>query len=192
MNAIVCIQEQLNEFTGENKWAIGNKNHLLFHYKNDMNMFKQQTLWRFVIMGRKTFDSLPKMLPNRVHIVISSETDINKILKDKEKTENLILVHSYDELFEKIADIQLEVGIPDDDFWIIGGEKIYNDLLPYCRSVVLTKVRKQPIKEADKFFPNIDELHNWKCTVTQVDETEPLTYYRYVNNDLKIWNKKGN
>ena len=154
-----------------------------------MKLFKQQTEYKIVIMGRKTFDSLPKMLSNRVHIVISSETDVNKILGDKEKTEPLILVHSYDELFKKITDMQLEVGIPDDDFWLIGGETLYNDLLQYCRSIVLTKVRKQPIKEADKFFPNIDELDNWRCTVTQVDEKEPLTYYRYINTDVKLWNE---
>lgn len=182
MKAIVCIQE--NPETKE--WAIGNKNSLLFHYKDDMKLFKQHTLGNICIMGRKTFESLPNPLKNRINIVITKNNNYNPYRdKIKDVDAPVIVVHSYDELFKLINQIKTDLMWEEDNCWVIGGEQIYKDLLPYCEECLVTSVNKQEIKQADSFFPNLNLFDCWTCGVIQVSKNDPITFFQYININPK-------
>ena len=183
MKAIVCVQK--NPET--KKWGIGNKNNLLFNYSEDKKMFKQQTMGGICIMGRKTFESLPKPLSNRINVVLTKNINYT-YNKSLDSNTTIIIIHSYDELFQFLNNCKKDIKWDDDNIWIIGGDKIYYDLLPYCQHCIVTNVRNQNIKEADCFFPNLDELDNWKCKIIQVSNNEPLTFYHYINTDVKEYN----
>lgn len=187
MKAIVCIQE--NPET--KKWGIGYKNSLLFHFKDDMKLFKQHTEGNICIMGRKTFESLPSPLKNRVNIVITRDENYT-YYRDKIKDIDapVIVVHSYDELFKTMNRIKTDLQIEDDSglFWVIGGEQIYKDLLPYCNECLVTSVKRQSVQKTDKFFPNLDKLNNWTCGVIQVSQNDPITFFQYINTKPKEWN----
>lgn len=179
MQAIACVQEQ------GDKWAIGNKNELLFHFKDDMKLFKQHTMYKVVICGRKTFESFPNgPLKNRIHIILTTDVGYSP----NRTEEDIVLVcHSLGELLDTIYKICNDETnkITIDDFWVIGGSQIYDMLLPYCESAIITKVRGQDKKEADTFFPNLDILEDWKTTIIQVSKKEPLSFYKYYNTKIK-------
>jgi dihydrofolate reductase len=130
LNIIVAIAENN---------AIGKDNQLLWHLSEDLKYFKRTTLGCPIIMGRKTWDSLPfKPLPKRENIVISSNKDF--------KLENATVLYSIDEA------IAYSKGF--ENCFIIGGGKIYSALMPYCERLYITKVYKS--FDADTFFPEID------------------------------------
>lgn len=135
MEMIVCVD--LN-------WGIGNNNQLLFHLKKDMELFKQVTMNKTVLMGRKTHDSLPKKpLPNRRNVILTSES----------KTSNLTDVY-YENSIEKVVDTY-------DDIVCVGGSSIYEQCLKYCDIVYVTKVLHSA-SDVDSYFPNIDKMKEWK------------------------------
>lgn len=181
MNAIVCVQQ--NPETKE--WGIGYKNNLLFHYSDDKKVFKQQTLGGICIMGRKTFESLSGPLVGRINIVLTRNMNYTYNPYDLDEDATVIILHSYRELFTFLNNCKRDIAWDDDKIWVIGGEQIYFDLLPYCKHCVVTNVRNQEIKKADSFFPNLDELDNWKCKIIQVSDSEPLSFYYYINTDEK-------
>ena len=185
MNLITCVQKQ------GDKWAIGNKNTLLFRFSDDLKFFKQHTEYKIIIMGEKTFESLPRMLENRVHIVLTKNEEYNpwEYQSPEIKNSPLIIVNSVKELFEILNEVieSPDNTYTDDDIWVIGGGQIYNLLLPYCNEAYVSSVEKQEIKEADTFFPNLDIHEDWKCTTIQIADNDPITFYRYVN--LKEKNK---
>ncbi len=122
--------------------AIGYKNELLCRIPSDLKRFKEKTSGKTVIMGRKTFESLPKLLPNRKHIVISKNAEF--------QNPDIIVENDISKLAEKYKDSEEEV-------FIIGGAEIYNYFLPYCKNFYLTRVYKN--FEADKFFnPDFSEF----------------------------------
>lgn len=179
MNLITCVQKQ------GDKWAIGHKNTLLFRFSDDLRFFKQHTEYKIIIMGEKTFESLPRVLENRVHIVLTKNEEYNPWEFQKTEITNspLIIVNSVEELFEILDEV---IESPDntytwDDVWVIGGGQIYNLLLSYCDEAYISSVEKQEIKEADTFIPNLDNHEDWKCTTIQVADNDPITFYRYVN-----------
>ena len=179
MNLITCVQKQ------GDKWAIGNKNTLLFRFSDDLRFFKQHTEYKIIIMGEKTFESLPRVLENRVHIIMTKDENYqaHKIHDNKDKNAPLIVVNSVDEMFDILKDVinTEETTYTWDDVWVIGGGQIYNLLLPYCDEAYVSSVEKQDIKEADTFFPNLDTHEDWKCTTIQIADNDPITFYRYVN-----------
>lgn len=137
MNAIVCIDAN---------FAIGYKNKLLYHIPDDLKHFKQLTLNKNVIMGRKTLESLPggKPLPNRRNIVFTRQKDYSRDDAD--------IIHD-------IGDLQLlcvNKQINPRTIWVIGGESIYDMLLPYCNYLYITLVH-DIAKHADAHFPNLFE-----------------------------------
>ena len=97
---------------------IGKNNKLLWHIPEDFKSFKRLTSNHVIIMGRNTFESLPGMLPNRIHIVISS--------KELEQKENLFVVKSLEEAIEKAKDISHH---KEEQVWVIGGGKVYQECL---------------------------------------------------------------
>lgn len=126
-------------------YAIGKDNKLLWHLPEDLKRFKELTTGHNIIMGRKTFESLGKVLPNRKHIVLTHNTDYR--IADP----NVEIVHSIDELKKYIDD--------DNENFVIGGALIYRMLLDYCSKMYITRVKKT--FEGDAFFPKIDET-KWK------------------------------
>jgi len=138
-------------------WAIGMGDSLINHIPADMKFFKEKTTGNVVVMGRSTFLTFPgpKALPNRVNIVLT--TDKNWSAPD------VIVCHSTDELF-----VQLK-RYDTNTVYIIGGSTVYEQLLPYCDTVYVTKVETS--KPADKFFPNLDDMAEWEI-VSEGDEQD--------------------
>ena len=118
--------------------ALGKDNNLIWHLSDDLKRFKNLTKGHHVIMGRKTFESMPKALPNRTNVVIS---------RQKEYTaENAHVVHS--------IEAALALAQEDDQPFIIGGGEIYRQGLAFANCIELTRVHDD--FEADTFFPEID------------------------------------
>lgn len=123
--------------------ALGKNNELVWHLPDDFKRFKQLTSGHHIIMGRKTFESFPKPLPNRTHIIITNQKDY--------QPENCIVVHSMAEA--------LAAAPQNEDVFVIGGGQIYNLALPIADKIELTKVHST--FDADAFFPEIDSS-KWK------------------------------
>lgn len=131
----------------DKNWGIGIGNSLLNHLSPDMKFFKEKTTGNVVVMGKSTFLSFPgqKTLPNRVNIVLTTDKSWS--------APDVIVCHSLEELF-----VQLE-RYDTNTVYVIGGESVYKQLLPYCNTAYVTKV--ETAKTADKFFPNLDETEGW-------------------------------
>jgi dihydrofolate reductase len=146
-----------------NNNVIGGNNKLLWHLSKDLKRFKEITTGNTIIMGRKTFESLPKVLPNRHHVVITSNKNFRL------DSESVTIVNSIEEIVDKYKDSVEEA-------FIIGGGEIYNLLLPYTNKLYLTRVHKD--FEGDTYFPNLD-LSNWEVSYKSEvfsDDEENLTY----------------
>lgn len=136
---------------------LGKENDLIWRTKEDMQFFKEKTTNHYIVMGRKTFESLPKKLPNRIHIVL---TKSNKLFP-----EDVICLNSIEEFLSYIKDI-------DDDVYIIGGAQIYKELMAYANMMYLTEF-DEICNEADVFFPQIDQLL-WDNEITHnYSESKP-------------------
>ena len=124
---------------------LGKDNDLVWHLPKDFKRFKKLTTGHHIIMGRKTFQSFPKPLPNRVHIVITRNTDYHP--------EGAIIVHSMTEA--------LELAKNDSQIFIIGGGEIYKLGMKIADKIELTRVNSS--FEADTFFPEIPS-DDWKLS----------------------------
>jgi len=149
--------------------AIGYRNKLLYSLPNDLRRFKTLTTGHTIIMGRRTYDSLPKgALPNRRNIVLSRR------LKD------LPNVEIYPSLKKA-----LEACSPEEEIYIIGGSSVYAEAFPLADRLYLTEVMDTP-KEADVFFPlyNNDEWEVISQEFHEPDERHAQTY-RFVEYSRK-------
>ena len=163
MNLIVAV---------DNNWAIGNKNELLIRIPNDMKHFREETAGNVVVLGRKTLETFPQGLPlkNRTNIILS---------KDKNyKVKDAIVVHSIKELLEELK------NYPDESIYIIGGDSVYRQLLPYCDVAYITKVHVDP--GSDTFFPDLDADKNWyPAEILQSGEENGIAY------EMLLYRRKG-
>lgn len=121
--------------------VIGNNNSLIWHIPSDLKRFKSITSGSTIIMGRKTFESLPGVLPKRKHIVITRDENYTV------DNENVEIFHSVDEVLRTYENITEEV-------YIIGGGQIYKEFLPHADKLHLTILEKD--FEGDTFFPEIN------------------------------------
>lgn len=128
---------------GEND-AIGKDNQLIWHLSDDLKRFKELTNGHHIIMGRKTFESFPKPLPNRTHIVISRQDNY-------QVPSGVIVVNNLEDAFDAAKS--------DKQPFVIGGGEIYKQAIPYADKIELTRVHED--FEADTFFPKIDSTI-WK------------------------------
>ena len=141
---------------------IGKNNELIWHLPEDLKRFKNLTTGHTIIMGRKTFESLGRVLPNRKHIIFSQNPDF------KVKDENVEVVHSLLQIQELIE--------CNEEVFVIGGAMIYNFLMPYVKKMYVTQIDKE--FEGDAFFPRIDK-NIWKETDREKgikDENNNLDY----------------
>ena len=141
---------------------IGKNNELIWHLPADLKRFKELTTGHNIIMGRKTFESLGRVLPNRKHIIFSQNPDF------KVADENVEVVHS-------LLQIQELIEGPEESF-VIGGAMLYNFLMPYVKKMYITQIDKE--FEGDTFFPKINE-EEWKIVEREKgvkDEKNNLDY----------------
>ena len=154
ISAIVAVDEN---------WGIGFNGDLLEKIPEDLKYFKALTTGHVVIMGRKTWDSLPhKPLPDRTNIIISNQG-------------NLLLENGAIRL--KLEDLLLGIANFEEDIFVIGGGTIYKELLPFCDRVYVTKIFKSH-ENVDTYFPNLDEPEEWNIWKV-VEQSKTYTY-----NDL--------
>ena len=126
---------------------IGKENKLIWNLPADLKHFKELTTGHTIIMGRKTFQSLGRVLPNRKHIVFSQNPDFQV------NDENVQVVHSMLEIQEYIEN--------EEENFVIGGAMIYNLLMPYVTKMYVTEIEEE--FEGDSFFPKINP-EVWKET----------------------------
>ena len=157
MNLIAAVDEN---------WAIGKNNQLLVRIPADQKFFREMTTGKVVLMGRKTLESFPNGQPlkNRTNIVLTHNKDY--AVKDA------VVVHSMDELHEELKKYD------SDDVFVIGGEKIYEQLLDECDVAHITKI--DFAYDADAYFPNLDQNPDWEITGDSEEQTYfDLEYYFY-------------
>ncbi|SDW99261.1 dihydrofolate reductase [Flavobacterium degerlachei] len=140
--------------------ALGKNNELVWHLPNDFKRFKNLTSGHHIIMGRKTFESFPKPLPNRTHIVISRQEDYNP--------EGCLVVSSMEKA--------LEICPKDETSFIIGGGEIYKLGMPFSDKIELTVVHHN--FEADAFFPEIN-IEEWEITSSEFQSKDEKHLFDY-------------
>ncbi len=150
---------------GENN-ELGKDNDLVWHLPDDFKRFKQLTTGHYIIMGRKTFESFPKPLPNRTHVIITRQKNYNP--------KGTIVVHSLKEAIEAAKN--------DSQPFIIGGGEIYKQSLDVADKIELTRVHGT--FEADTFFPDINE-DEWELVNKEYHPADdrhkyPFTYLTYL------------
>ena len=150
--------------------VIGKDNQLLWHLSDDLKRFKKLTTGHTIIMGRKTFESLGRVLPNRKHIVFTQNPDF------KVNDENVQIVHSMLQIQEYIES--------QEEVFVIGGAMIYNLLMPYVKKMYVTEIDKE--FDGDAFFPRIDET-KWKEVSREKgpEDEENNFIYEYVTYEKR-------
>jgi dihydrofolate reductase len=124
---------------GENN-SLGKDNDLVWYLPDDFKRFKELTSGNYILMGRKTFETFPKPLPNRKHLIITRQ-------EDYQVPENCFVFDSIQSASDKV--------LSDNDIWIIGGGEIYKQSMGIADRIELTRVHSD--FEADTFFPEIGE-----------------------------------
>ena len=147
--------------------AIGKDNKLIWSLPNDLKRFKKLTSGHCIIMGRKTFDSFPGLLPNRKHIVISRNKNISF-------SDEVTVVNNFEEAIRETGD--------DENPFIIGGGQIYKLAMDHGDKIELTRVHEE--FKADTFFPKIDE-NKWRLINEEFNEKDErhqfsFTYKTYI------------
>lgn len=140
--------------------ALGKDNDLVWHLPDDFKRFKRLTSGHYIIMGRKTFESFPKLLPNRSHVIITRQKDY--------KPENTIVVNSLEEA--------IRVSKLDEQPFIIGGGEIYKMGMEEATKIELTRVHGK--FDADTFFPEINE-DEWNLVKEQFHEKDEKHNYAF-------------
>ncbi|MAM19454.1 MAG: dihydrofolate reductase [Bacteroidota bacterium] len=140
--------------------ALGKDNDLVWHLPDDFKRFKRLTSGHHIIMGRKTFESFPKLLPDRTHIVITRKKDY--------QPEGVIVVHSMEEA--------IRAAKLDEQAFIIGGGEIYEMGMSHADRIELTRVHAE--FEADAFFPEIDR-NKWKIVKDQFHDKDEKHDYSF-------------
>jgi dihydrofolate reductase len=118
--------------------ALGKDNQMIWHLPDDFKRFKQLTTGHYIVLGRKTFESFPKPLPNRTHVIITRQKNY--------KAEGCIIVNSISEALQSVP--------KNETVFIIGGAEVYNQTINSADKIELTRVHTTIA--ADAFFPEID------------------------------------
>ena len=153
---------------------LGLNNNLIWHLSGDMKFFKTMTTGKTVIMGRKCFESLPNILPNRKNIIITSNPNY--------KVNGAIIINS-------IKDVITYIENNDEDIFIIGGAKIYEEFLPYVQNIYLTEINAESL--ADVYFPNFDK-NNFNKEILATNEEKGIKYQMCLYRKKVLKNEKKN
>ena len=150
MNLIVAVDKN---------WGIGYKGTQPVEIPMDRKFFRETTSGKVVVLGRKTLETFPNGLPlmNRTNIILTENKEF--------KAKGAIVCHSMEDALEELKNYE------DDDIYIIGGESIYRQFLPYCNVAHVTKI--DYTYQVDRYFPNLDEMKDWVITA----DSDELTYF---------------
>ena len=140
--------------------ALGKNNELVWHLPNDFKRFKELTSGHYIIMGRKTFESFPKPLPNRTHVVITRQQNY--------QPDGCIVVNSIENAIKACPE--------NETIYIIGGGEIYNQALAFSDTIEITKVHGK--FEADAFFPEI-KAEEWELVQSNFNAKDERHLYDY-------------
>lgn len=134
MKAIVVVDQN---------WGIGKDGNLLVHLSGDLKYFKEMTLGKTIIVGRKTLETFPggKPLAGRENIVLTENPEFER--------DQCCICNDLDQLFDRISPLD------GNDIFVVGGSCIYEMFMPYCDQVYVTRILET--YDADKFFMNLDE-----------------------------------
>ncbi len=152
-------------------WAIGNKGQLLVSIPADQKMFREETLGKVLVMGRKTLESLPGGQPlyGRTTIVLSRDKSYS--------VKGAVVVHSLEEALKELE------KYPTDDIYVAGGQEIYELFLPYCHRAYVTWIDYE--YDADTYFPNLDQDGEWELKA----ESDEQTYFNLCY-EFRMYQKK--
>lgn len=155
-----------------NSFGIGYEGDLLFHNKTDLKRFQELTMGNFIVMGRKTYESLPKYLDGRTHVVLTRDKNY------KPKDSRVIVEHDV----KKVLNYYLNTGEQDKDLCVIGGNEIYKLFFPYADEVYLTFFDKE-VEEVDTYFP-LNKLFDFK-----LDKESQVKLFAEKEECLMLFNK---
>lgn len=136
---------------------LGKNNRLIWYIPQDLKYFKEVTSNHTIIMGRKTFESIGRILPNRKHIVISSTKDIDEV-----------------EVFDNTKDIVDKYFESEETVYVIGGASIYKQFLDFAKEMHLTEINLED-KEADVYFPAFNK-NEWTSNIINNHMNEEIPY----------------
>jgi len=151
---------------------LGKESGLIWSFSKDMKFFREKTKNSVIVMGRKTFNSLPKILPNRKHIVLSKGKDFNK-----ELDENVVVIEDKAELMKYCKELS-----KGQDVFVIGGASIYEMFLPIADRMYLTEICAED-SSADVYFPEVCENEWEKVILDTVKECD--VKFAFVQYDRK-------
>lgn len=156
----------------DRKWGIGNKRQLLVQIPADQKLFRQETTGKVIILGHRTLETFPQGMPlaGRTNIILSRDPEL--------KVKGADVVHSIEELMEELK------AYDSRDVYVVGGESIYQQLLPYCDTAYLTMI--DHTYEADAHFPNLETDEEW----VQTGESDEQTYFDLAYTFVKYERRK--
>lgn len=156
----------------DSKWGIGNKRQLLVQIPADQKLFRQETTGKVIILGHRTLGTFPQGMPlaGRTNIILSRDPDF--------KVKGADVVHSIEGLMEELK------AYDSRDVYVVGGESIYQQLLPYCDTAHLTMI--DHTYEADAHFPNLETDEEW----VQTGESDEQTYFDLAYTFVKYERRK--
>ncbi len=146
---------------------LGKDNALIWHLPGDLKFFKETTTGKTIIMGRRTFESLPRMLPNRHHIVISSSNNF---------PQEVSVYNTIDDLLKDYKD-------SNEELFVIGGASIYKAFLDLSNKLYLTEIDAED-KNADAYFPTFDKSL-YDMEVLKENEDEGIKYRHVLYKKIK-------
>ena len=162
MNIIVAVDEN---------WAIGYRGDLLVRIPADHKMFRNETIGKVVVLGRKTMDTFPGGLP------LAGRTSIAPTRNPEYQVKDAIVVHSVEELLAELKNYDTK------DVYVIGGHSVDSQLLPYCDTAHVTKIDRS--YEADTYFPNLDASGEWEITAESDEQSYFDTTYHFLKYERK-------
>lgn len=156
----------------DRNWAIGRKGRLLAAIPGDQRHFREETLGKAIVLGRKTLQTFPQGLPlkDRANFILSRNRDF--------RVKGAEIVHSLEALREALA------PYPSRDVYCVGGESVYRQLLPWCDAAYITRIDRD--YEADAWFPDLDADPEWELTA----DGEERTYFDIAYTFLRYERKK--
>lgn len=162
MNLIVAVDKN---------WAIGNRGKLLVNIPEDQKLFREETMGKVIVMGRKTLEGLPGGQPlyGRTNVVLTRNRSYQK--------KGAVVLHSMEEALEYLKQFE------DDDIFVIGGAEVYEEFLPYCNTAHVTYIDYS--YEADTYFPNLDKDSRWQVTAESDEQTYFSLCYEFCRYERK-------
>lgn len=148
----------------DRNWAIGKNNRLLVSIPSDMKFFREITLNKIVIAGRKTLETFQNGIPlrDRENVILTRNEEYS--------VKRGYVVHSLDETFSVLEELY-QKGYSSKDVFVVGGSSVYQQLEPYCDTAYVTKIDRE--YDADAFFPDLDASRDWKL----VEHGDEQTYF---------------